>query len=437
LDPLSSNFIEAAYATGIGLAIGLEREHSDLSYDVPPEDTIEGHGDRARSEVALGIRTFAMLGLLGWILAVLADQSVLLLPIGLVVVAGILATQFVLVARRGGTLGVTTEIAALAVLCEGAMVHSDRRLAVMLGIVTALLLVAKPWMRRLVLKLRRAEVAATVQLAVLVAIVLPLMPEAPVDRWDALPPRKVATFVVLLAAVEYVGYVLTRILGTQRGAWITGLVGGIASSTAVTVQMARSARRSPAATGPAQLTALLANVVMSARVAIITAVLAPAISWRIAIALGVMAFVLLCAAFLQWRALRRSAAVTVEPPKLSNPFALLPALIWGGTLCAILLFSHWSNMWFGDQGFVAAAAASGIADVDAITLAASRQANEGALSVDYAALAVVVAVISNSISKSVMALVAGGRRFGVRVASALMLASVCSLAAAIIGMQVF
>jgi uncharacterized membrane protein (DUF4010 family) len=436
VEPLSGLVVEAAYATGIGLAIGLEREHSDLGHDVEPGGTIESEQpERNAHEVPLGARTFALLAVVGWMLAKLGDANAMIQPFGMVVVVGLLTSQFVIAARRAKdfTIGLTTEIAAIAVLCLGAMVHTDRRIAVVIAIAVALLLVSKPWMRTLVVKMRRVEITATVQLAVLVAIMLPLLPTDPIDPWGALPPRKIGMYIVLLAGVEYVGYVLTRILGPRRGAVVTGLVGGLSSSTAVTVSMARIAKASPPSLGAAQLATLLANLVMCIRVAVIIALLAPAVAWKLAIALGAMALVIVVAAMIQYIKLRRDDGTTVDAPTLKNPFALVPALTWGAILCAVLLIAKISVEQLGEQGFYLAAAASGLADVDAITLAAARGATSGAVSADAAALAVVIAVTANGVAKSTMALTAGGRAFGRRIAIALIGSALAAVAVALIG----
>jgi uncharacterized membrane protein (DUF4010 family) len=425
VDPLASEVIEAAYAVGIGLAIGLEREHSDLTQDEASGKPADKPTDKDR-EVGLGVRTFGLIALVGWTLAVLGDANSLIQPIGMLAVTGLLAAQFVLAVRTTGRFGATTEIAAIAVLIIGGLVHTDRRLAVVLGLATALLLVSKPWVRRQVVRLRHVEVASTIQLAVLVAIVLPLLPTEPVDPWGAVPPRKVGLFVVLIAGVEYVGYIATRWLGANRGAAITGLVGGLASSTAVTVSMARSARDAKTVR-PTQLATLLANVVMCARIAVVTAVLAPALTALLAIPLGAMALVLIVAALITWIHDRREPT-NVEALELKNPFSLLPALTLGAVLCGVLLASKLATAYLGPKGFLLAAAASGLADVDAISLAASRGVTTQTLSVEVAALAVVVAAAANACAKSVLAVTVGGRRFGRRIAIALVSSAVVAIA---------
>ena len=441
--------IEAVYAIGIGLVIGLEREHSVVVHDGepgladppradasadPPADApppVAAPPTRApepEPHTAMGLRTMALLALTGWLLAFLGDRDPWLLPVGLVAVAGLIGAQMYI----GRELGMTTEVAGVVVVLLGALVHVDRSLAVALCLGTTLLLVSKPWTRRFVVHLRRIEITATLQLLLLVAIVLPLLPSRALDPWDALPPRKVGTFIVLIAGVQYVGYVLTRLLGPTRGAGLAGLVGGLTSSTAVTVSMARAARQEPELIAPSLLATFLANMVMPVRVAIIAGAINPAVGWRIAAAMAVMALVLLIAAALTWRRLRRAPSLPATRVKLKNPFELWGALLWGLVLCAVLLGAKLATGWLGDSGMLVAAGLSGLTDVDAITLAAAEQSRAGALTADLAALAITIAVGVNTVVKGAMAWFGGGRRFGRPLVLVFLLAIVLAVATAIV-----
>lgn len=429
MHPLApANVIEILYAFAVGAIVGLEREHAVTSVE----------GERPPGAAAplptgvLGLRSFALLSMLGWLAAYLSGGVAWLFPAMLLVVGVLLATWH----ARGSDSGLSTEIAAVTTFCLGYLVREDRLLAVVLSLLTTMLLVAKPWTRAFVLRLRRVEITGTLQLLLLAAVVLPLLPTEAVDPWGTLPPRKVGVFVMLVAAISYVGYVLTRVMGARRSAGLTGAVGGLASSTAVTAAMAADARRDPQMVIPGQLATFLANTVMCARVVVVTSLVARDVAVDIARPMAVMALGLLAGAAWKWAMLRRDRSAPesfANVPQLGNPFALLPALKWGALLCVVLILAEGAQRLFGDRGLYAAAGASGIADVDAITLAVARRAADGSLARATAVLAVTIAVSSNALVKSGIALVGGGVRFGRDVAIVLMAATLAGVVVAALG----
>jgi len=402
--PLSTPqlLLEAAVAGGIGLFIGLEREHSD------------GDAAHEHSEDHLGVRTLAILALFGWMSAVLGDSLPWLPPAGLIVAGALVLAHYLRVGDKD--LGLTTEVAAAATVALGMLVHYQRDVAVAVGLAVTLLLFAKPWFRRMIPRLRRVELTAAVQLAIVLAVVLPLLPVEAGDPWGVLSPRKIGLFIVLIAGVGYVGYVLHRLLGASRGASLTGLVGGLVSSTAVTAAMAQQARADERMVLPGQQAILLANAVMLARVLVITALIDRNIAAILLPPLGVMAIVMVSAALWRRPALIRELhdlgpAQANEGVALANPFALVPALQWGLVLVVVLIVSAAAREAFGDRGLLVAAAAAGLADVDAITLAVSRQCHEGDLATATASLAITIAVIANTLVKVAMVVVMGRRGF--------------------------
>jgi uncharacterized membrane protein (DUF4010 family) len=420
--------IDIAYALGIGLFVGLEREHKELSEDRATRETgpagaskqaLDAGAD-APGEVEspiLGVRTFALVSLLGWVSGFASGLWPWLPVAAMALLGGVLVVQYL---QAPGDLGLTTEIAAAVVFLAGMLVNVDRSLAVVLGLATTLLLISKPWIRRIVPRMRRIELTGTLQLLIVLAIVLPLLPAEPMDPWDALPPRKIGLFVVLIAGLGYIGYFLSRILGPRRGAGLTGIVGGLVSSTAVTITMAQEARKSESMLLPGRLAVFLANAIMFARVLVVTAVISREVALRLLMSMGAMGLIMLGGSAWSFWALRshHGASTEVErPPEHKNPFALVPALKWGLILAAVLLGAYMARRYFGDQGLFVAAAASGLADVDAITLAVSQQSAAGSLAATTATIAITIAVISNTLVKGAWAVVAGGRRFGSAIAA--------------------
>jgi uncharacterized membrane protein (DUF4010 family) len=409
--------VELLYAVGIGVVVGLEREHAEAAADAPPQETPEQRGVQPASHpVPMGVRTFALLSLLGWILAVGADVWPWLLPVGLLAATGLIGAQYLRHQEAGQ--GLTTEVAALVICVAGMLVHADRGLAVAVALAATLLLISKPYVRGMIVKLRRAELTSTLQLLILLGIVLPVLPVDPVDPWDALPPQKIGLFVVLIGGISWIGYVLSRVLGRRRSSGLTGLVGGLASSTATTAAMAQAVRHDPGMRLPAQMAVFLANVVMVIRVLVVAAVISRTVAVALVVPLAGMGLVLLGGALWKWRSAAAADAATPagdpddDTPMFTNPFALLPAIKWALILVAVLLLAHGARELLGERGVLLAAAASGLADVDAINIAVSRQAEVGELSVAIAILAVAIAVACNTVVKAVIAWVGGGRAFG-------------------------
>lgn len=405
VDAWTRELVECAVAGGIGLFIGLEREHSDTS------DTSDGARDH--SDDHLGVRTFAILSLFGWVCALLGDHLPWLPPAGLVVAGGLVLAHYLRVGDKN--LGLTTEVAAAATFALGMLVHHHRDLAVAVGLVVTLLLLAKPWFRRTIPRLRRIELSATLQFVIVLAVVLPLLPVEARDPWGVLSPRKIGLFIVLIAGISYAGYVLHRLLGASRGVVLAGLVGGLVSSTAVTAAMAQQSRSDPRMLLPGQIATFLANAVMFARVLVVTALINPAVAVVLVVPLGLMGATTLAGAGWKYLALRhadRDAPQDGEPAALANPFALVPALKWGVVLSVVLVASAAAQQQFGDHGLYVTAAASGLTNVDAVTLAVSHQSKEGVVAAAVASLAITIAVVSNTLVKGGMALFMGRTGFG-------------------------
>jgi uncharacterized membrane protein (DUF4010 family) len=187
----------------------------------------------------------------------------------------------------------------------------------------------------------------------------------------------------------------------------------------------------------AQLAVFVANAMMFGRVVVVAAVIDRSVALRVAAPMTAMGLAVLAAALWQWRRLRADAprkdgtASSEALAGLKNPFALLPALKWGAVMVGVLLLAAVAREYLGERGVVAVAAASGIADVDAITLAVTRSVQLGELRVELAALAVTVAVMSNTLVKAGIAVVAGGRGFGVPVARVLVAAAILGVGIAL------
>src|SRR5262245_8639514 len=351
--------LDFATAILLGALVGIEREEKRKAEEEP------GH--------IAGLRTFILLALLGatagWLSKDLSNPWILaatLLTVGAFVVAG-----YVVTAREGDAAkGLTTETAAIVVFLLGAMVMLGYdALAVGLGVVTAAVLAYKQPLHGFVEKLGWDDVYAGVSLLIATFIALPLLPNEPIDPWGALNPYKLWLLVILISSLSLIGYVLTRLLGPARGTALTGLAGGLASSTAVTLSFAKEARDKPKKSAALACGILLAWVVMFVRVVILVGIVNSALLTHVLIPFAVMAVVAgAFAAWLYYRSGPSGATTAKGDVDLKNPFSLTEAAKFGAVFAVVLLVVKLVQAYFPPQGMYFVAALAGLTDVDAITL---------------------------------------------------------------------
>jgi len=403
-------FWRIAVALGIGLLLGLERGWHQ-------RELREG-------ERAAGIRTFALVGLAGGLAAALEPHAGLSI---LVVALALISLLVLLLVREGwreGHHGITTEIAILVTFLLGAAAgFGELALAGSLAVLTALLLGHKQPMHRFVERLRQDELLAVLKLLVLSLVLLPVLPNQGYGPYDALNPYQLWWMVVLVASISSAGYFAIRIFGADRGMLATALFGGLASSTAVTVALARRAKTNPEIAGPAAGAALLASAVVGPRLALLIYIVAEPLLARLAWPLLGLVIGSLAASFLLWRGRDAKA----EDLPLGNPFELGPALKFGLLLAVIMVAAEALPRWLGDSGIIAVGALAGMTDVDAISLSLASQVSDGHLAAEIAAWGVLAAVGVNTLVKAGLGWALGGTPFGWR----MVIGNVLTLALAI------
>lgn len=387
-------FARFGLALGIGLLVGLEREYS-----------------QGEENLFAGARTFALISLLGASTALLG--KILTSPWPLVAAligAGGLVVSGYLASARAGRVGITTEMAALVTFAAGALcVLGDLSLAAALGVATAVLLSLKLEVKKLVARLSRQDIYAALKFAVITAIVLPLLPARTYGPppLNVLSPRNVWLMVVFISGIGFLGYVLVKLVGPRRGIGLTGLLGGLVSSTAVTLSLSERSRRTPGLAGSLAFAIVLSWTVMFARVLIEAAVVGKGLAIAVlppVLAAGGAGFLYSLYLFLQEKSPGR------EEVSFSTPFELGPAVKFGLLYAAILVGSKAAQMYLGSAGVYLASVVSGVADVDAITLSMARLSSAGDLSLATASRAVVLAAMANTAVKGGMVLILGAPR---------------------------
>ena len=432
-----ATLVQLAYALGIGLIIGLERTMTSgvaVIQDGDPEDPPDGGpekqaGPRQDPGDSLGVRTFSVLSVVGFGAALAGEKIAFLPPAALMGVCALVVAMYMRARERGP--GITTEASAVAACVLGMLCRHQPEVAGAIALVVTALLAAKRLAHETAARMRRVELIDTIKFLVIIMIILPMLPNRTLDLYQVFNPYKVGFLVVLISGISFVGYFLTRILGAKRGLGLTGILGGLTSSTAVTAAMATEAARVPSLLSICAFSTVAANATMFVRVLVVVGVLDRPLALQLAWAVGAMSVVAIAAAILLWtRASKsdRGAPAGPEAVKLTNPFSIVPALKFGGFFVGILFVAKLAKIYLGDRGIYAAAAVSGLADVDAITLTIAEQTQAGDLDRTVGAAGVIIAVVANSVVKSGIAVYQGGWRFGRTVGISLGLATLAGLA---------
>lgn len=379
-----------AISLAIGMLIGLERERTPSA--------------------KAGLRTFTLVALFGTLAALLSEQTntAWVLAGGLLVVGGMMVAAYARAPDLGDDPGTTTVAAIVLCYGLGAMVwYGYHQLAVMLAIVSTVLLYFKTELHGITRSLTRRDLISFLQFAVLSLVILPLLPNQDYGPYRALNPYQIWWMVVLISSVSLAGYAALRIAGQRHGAPLMGLLGGLVSSTATTLVFARHARGNAALIPVAVVVILLANLMVLIRLGVIAAVVSPRLLPALLPVLGGGLIVGLLGTALLWRGLRSDGEL--PDLELNNPTEIRTALGFGLLYAAVLFAAAWLSDYAGSQGLYAVALASGLTDVDPITLSSLRLFGLGKLAQSQVVTAVTLAFIANMAFKSGLILFIGGK----------------------------
>lgn len=387
--PEHTLFYRFGVALFIGLLVGLQREYSYDEEAKPEKKTFAG------------VRTFALMGIAGCTAAYLADlfQSTWIFVGIFFIIGGIVGISYFVSASRG-SIGMTTEVAALLVVMIGALTFWDEMaIAVALAVVTTALLSLKVELHQFAERISREDVLATLKFAIISAIVLPVLPNQ--SFWpapfDVINPYQIWLMVVLISGISFFGYVLVKIAGARRGVGITGLLGGLVSSTAVTLSFAQRSQSNDQLAKPYALAITIAWTIMFVRILIVVGALSlPLLQvvWLPITAAGLAGL-----AYGVYLYFAPSGDEDEEAVSVTNPFELGPAITFGLLYGVILLVSRAAQLYFGDTGVYISSILSGLADVDAITLSMAELTRQGSLTFETAARAITFAAMSNTVVK--------------------------------------
>jgi uncharacterized membrane protein (DUF4010 family) len=375
-------------ALGLGLLLGLERE-------------------RKRDAELLfgGVRTFALIALLGAVGAFMEremNQGWLILA-AFIALSALVIVSYATTAARG-SLGITTEVTALLAFIVGALCGWEKvAVASVTTVICLLLLTLKDFLHGLARRVELADVEATLQFAVISVIILPLLPNetfgpAPID---VINPYKIWLMVVLIAGLNFLGYLLVKVLGNEHGLVVTGILGGLVSSTAVTLSFSQRSRREPAMSSAFVLAIVIAWTIMFVRVVVMVAVVNRAMAGGLALALGWVAAAGLVVSLVLWRRSRSRETGVVTAG--ANPFELSEAIKFGLLFGIVTVVAKAAEVYLGATGLYLAGAVAGLTDVDAISLSMANLARTSPEILTIAQRTIVIAVISNTLVKCAMA----------------------------------
>ncbi len=386
MDHQTNLFYRFGAALVMGILVGLQREYA--------------YGDPDR-EMFAGVRTFALMAMVGCVAAMVATE--LASPwafIGIVLLLGALIAIAYFVTAWRGEVGLTTEVSALVTVLCGALCYWEYLpLAAAIAVATTVLLSIKLEMQTFIRRLTREDVYATLKFAVVTAIVLPVLPNRVYGPppLDVLNPYKIWLMVVFISGISFLGYVLIKMVGSRQGIGLTGLLGGLASSTAVTLSFSQRSQTQPDLAKPLALGITLAWMMMFLRVVVEVAALNVALLRLLWIPMAAAAAVGLACSLYLYFSQRTDEEGGVD---FSNPFELKPALQFGLLYAIILLVSKAAQTYLNNTGVYISSIVAGLTDVDAITLSMAELGGAvGGVDVRIAARAIVLAAMSNTLVK--------------------------------------
>lgn len=376
-----------------GAAVGLEREWA-------------GH-TRGSDRRFAGIRTFTLLGGLGGLAGLLWTNG-LTWPAVILFLGSVAIVALAYFAGSRTDLDSTTEVAALVVIASGFLAaNGAHRLASGIIAITCLLLVEKSRLHALVARIDDVGLRAGAHFAVMALVILPLLPSGPFGPWGGIRPRELWALVLFFSGLSFLGYVARRVIDTRRGYLVTGALGGLISSTNVTFTFARMSRADTTAARDLGFGAVAANALLYPRVLIATAVLNLPLAAPLAPYLVVP---FLIAAAVALFGLRSSKDEGESAPPPANPLQLGAALQMVILFQVVLMAVHLARGQWGEAGVLSSAAVLGLTDVDALTATMARSVARTS-SLELAARAIAVGVLSNTAMKMTIALILGRSRF--------------------------
>ena len=368
-------------AIALGFLVGLERE---------------SRGGSISARITAGVRTYTLVSLFGFGCAWLYRLNIdFIIPVGIIVIGGMVLTSY-LAKQKSGAVGWTSEIAALLTFVVGVLsLVADIWIPMALGIFTTLLLSEKAGLEQFIEKLDKSEFLAVVRFLLVTLIILPALPDKDYTQFN-LNPYRIWQIVILVSSIGFVGYFLMKKFGDKIGLWLSGLLGGIVSSTAVSIAMGNIAKKNDSLANRAFQATILASSVMYLRILVIIYLLNAGIAVELWWKLIILFFVGLLLAII----LHDKNSDTPAGPisSIQNPFEIKPAIIFASLFVILSVVTIWVKQFFGSAGLLALSAIVGVTDIDPfiVSIISKQLPVENVIG-----SAILVSMMSNTIVKGI------------------------------------
>jgi uncharacterized membrane protein (DUF4010 family) len=359
-----------------------------------------------------GVRTFPLIGLIGYSIALLSGSQLLPLTVGFLVIAGFLLLSYWHKLSSAEFAGVTSEMSGLATFLVGALVcYGHFWIATTLSVASLLLLDLKTALEKLAVRVAPHEILTFAKFLLLTGVILPVLPRQEFTRFH-INPFKTWLVVVAISAISYGSYVLQKVTKARGGVVLAALLGGAYSSTVTTVVMARRAARE---THPHLFAGgiLIASGVMYLRLAILLALFNRQLTSLLDISFLALAGLAIGVGWLWTRRADATAQGVQREFEPQNPLELLAAFLFAALFLAMLVATQLAVTYLGKAGVNTLAAIMGVTDVDPFIMGMTQAA--GSLTpVKVAAAAVLIAAASNNLIKGIYAYSLADRKTGVQ-----------------------
>jgi uncharacterized membrane protein (DUF4010 family) len=393
------------------------------------ERTFASRLDHEVEDFLGGIRTYSLVSLFGALATFLSDRYFPeVLALSFAGIIAMTAVSYYIGFNKHNEGGITTEVSLLICFLIGVTVQKQHvTIALFITLGTAGLLHMKDYLHRITDKVETKDIRATLKFAIITFIILMFDPDYTFyfkdigaignglfDRFPGLSevqvvnPYNVWLMVVLISAIGFTGYMAIKILGPRKGTGLTGLFGGLVSSTATTVTFSKRSREGGRSDLPYAVAVLLACSTMFPRVLVEALVINAKLVPLLIISMGFMTVAGFAVCLVLWK---KSGKEKSDEVPHQNPFNILPAVKFGLIFAAIVCIARLTEVIAGDSGVYIISVLTGLSDVDPITLTMSQISRDDPSKLNQAAVAITLAAFSNTIMKAGMALLLGSRRF--------------------------